>query len=193
MGFYALKDNFDEGFTTAYWNNKNITNYTCEVCEGNNSENNGPLVISFDGKGDMADYYRIVKWHTVSPKLMQVLVDNKITGIRFKDILIDDEKGNLLTTDLKQLDVYGRSGLLTDLNGDEIPNCPVCHRVTPENLEGQKGLSINLDKWDKWDGSDMFYYDNWEGNIIVTEKVKEIIERNNITNIYFVNIHSYDL
>lgn len=100
MGFYALKDNFDEGFTTAYWNNKNITNYTCEVCEGINSENNGPLVISFDGKGDMADYYRIVKWHTISPKLMQVLVDNKITGIRFKDILIDDEKGNLLTTDL---------------------------------------------------------------------------------------------
>lgn len=190
MEFYLLKEYYGEGFTTAYWNNKKITNYICEVCEGMNSQNNGPLVISFEGKGDMADYDRIVKWHTVSPKFMQVLVDNKITGIGFKDILIDDGKENLLTTVLKQLDVYGRCGLLTDLNGEEISNCPVCHRVTPDNLEGKKGLSVNLDKWD---GSDVFYYDNWEGNMIVSEKVKEVIEKNNITNIHFGNIHSYDL
>ncbi|WP_397539085.1 hypothetical protein [Rummeliibacillus pycnus] len=188
MEFYVLKDTDEKGFRIAYWNQKKTIKYICEICGGINSQNEGPLVISFEGKGKLADYYRIVKWHTVSPKFIKVLVENKITGIQFKDVLIDDEKGNLLTTDLKQLDIYGRCGLLTDLNGEEICNCRQCHRVVPGNLSGRKGLSVNLDKWD---GSDMFYFDNWEGNIIVTEKVKELIERNNYPNIYFVNIRSY--
>lgn len=188
MEFYLLKDIDEPGFKLAYWNYNKITNHTCEICEGINSQNVGPLVISFEGKGKIADYYRIVKWHTISPELKQILIDHKITGIQFKDILIDDEKGNLLTTDLNELHISGRCGLLTDINGEIIPHCPKCNRVTPDNVSGIEGLSLNLNNWD---GSDMFYFSNWEGNIIVTEKVKKLIEKSKYPYIYFENINSH--
>ncbi|WP_139070118.1 hypothetical protein [Bacillus sp. FJAT-27225] len=146
-------------------------------------------MISFEGNPEEGtDYYRVYKWSIISPDFQSAILSSNITGFHLKEILIDDEKGNLLNTDLKQMEVSGRGGLLTNLKGNEIPNCPLCHRVSSRILDKEDGLSINLDSWD---GTDIFFFNNWKGTVIVSERVKALLQNHNLTNIDFINIREY--
>lgn len=186
MEFYVIRDFSKTKIKSIYMTNKNKRINTCEVCAAITSEFDGSLEISYDGRGERGDYNRLPFWSVVSPEFISALEGYNITGVNYKDILLKDKKGQLVTTDLKEMEVCGRGGLLHDINGNEIQNCPVCNIVTPEILSEHDGLTV-----DNWDGSDIFYFDNWIGNPIVTERVKNSLENSNLKNIKLINVRSY--
>lgn len=56
-----------------------------------------------------------------------------------------------------------------------------------KHLHEVDGLFVDL----SWDSSDLFYFENWQGVIIVNEKVKEIIEKNKLKNIEFKKLSEF--
>lgn len=187
MEFFVLIEK-DSHFKEAYWGDSLLhTIKRCPKCEGVSRKLDSPLTISFTAGKD-GDYYRAVQYNIVSPTFQKLLLENNLSGFQLDDIKIEDSKGNINNTLIKQMDIIGRGGILRDIHGQEILNCSICHRVIPSILERMEGLGINQDHWD---GSDIFYFDNWVGTPIVTEKVKRILQVNNITNIKLINIKDY--
>lgn len=46
---------------------------------------------------------------------------------------------------------------------------------------------------ESWDGSDVFYFKNWDGVLIVTRRVKELLEENRMKNMDFIDVEDYVL
>ena len=44
---------------------------------------------------------------------------------------------------------------------------------------------------EEWDGSDIFYFKDWKGLIVVTEKVKYLLEKNKMKNVAFANLEEF--
>ena len=107
-----------------------------------------------------------------------------------------DHRGNPIAgkdfSKYKDLLITGRTGLLKDINGNVLKmDCEVCGRLQiggEGSLDEAEGLMVDENEWD---GSDMFYFKNWEGNLIVTERVKTIIEKGKFRNIEFYNLKDY--
>ena len=187
MEFFVLKKK-NSHFKKAVWGNSLTHSIkTCPRCESVFTDLHGPLTISLTSGKD-GDYYRAVQYNIISTSFQKILLENNLSGFQLNDIKIEDSKGNISETNLKQLDIIGRGGLLKDIHGQEILNCSACHVVDPDILDRLDGLGINQENWD---GSDIFYFDNWVGTPIVTEKVKRILEKSNLTNIKIINIKDY--
>lgn len=151
------------------------------------------LKVYFKGE-KVADYYTVSNYSIVSGEFQRLLIDAGITGFILKDIIVEgwhDLKGNNLDIafdKLKEIKVTGRCGFLRHRDGRIVEKCIKCGAKNYKKQDEVNGLSVNLDEWDK---SDMFQFRNWEGMIIVTEKVKQIIEKNNFKNINFLNIKDF--
>ncbi len=70
------------------------------------------------------------------------------------------------------------------LNGEEFEACSTCGNII-EDISGIVGVSFDISKWD---GSDIFLIDNFEGIPVVTQKVKDLLEKNKIKNVSFTNM-----
>ncbi|QAS59364.1 hypothetical protein [Clostridium septicum] len=120
----------------------------------------------------IADYYTVSNHNIISGKFQDVLKNESIKGYKLKEIKVDAwvdgsyKKIDNDYTDLMEIDIIGRCGYLRNLNGVIIEKCEKCHT---EHQDEIIGLSVDINSWDK---SDIFYFDNWIGNIIVTERVK---------------------
>lgn len=151
------------------------------------------LKVYFKGK-KVADYYSVSNYNIISGELQKLLIEAEITGFILKNIVVEgwyDSKGNNLDmpfSDIKELEIIGRCGFLRHKDGSIVEKCNECGATDYKKQDEVNGLSLNLDEWDK---SDMFYFRNWEGVIIVTEKVKEIVEKNDLKNINFLNIKDF--
>ncbi|GKX66995.1 double-CXXCG motif protein [Inconstantimicrobium mannanitabidum] len=126
--------------------------------------------------------------------MQKLLIEAEVTGFVLKNIVVEgwyDSKGNNLDIsfgDLKEMDITGRCGFLRHKDGRIVEKCNECGAKDYEKQDEVDGLSVNLAEWDK---SDMFYFRNWKGAIIVTERVKEIVEKSNLKNINFLNIKDF--
>ncbi|WP_217270018.1 hypothetical protein [Neobacillus endophyticus] len=162
----------------------------CDLCDSNLRIKKANLHVIFKGK-KMADFYRIPQYNIISQKFQEILIKNSITGFSFDDIHIEDEDSTLLPKNhinsLKELVVLGEGGFLHHLDGTIVRKCENCGRIL-ENQELIKGFSVNFRQWD---GSDIFYFKNWFGMPIVTAKVKEIIEEENLKNINFTDLNQF--
>ena len=98
-----------------------------------------------------------------------------------------DRKGNILNVSEVSycfLDITSKCGDIMNIDGSTIPKCPKCNTplFKPNDLYG---VSFDMDKWD---GSDIFVFDNLPNLPIVTEKLKNILVKNKLTNIKFEDI-----
>ena len=59
MEFYVLREHSKKRLRSVYRANENRISITCEICGGIKSQHDGPLVISYDGRGERGDYYRL--------------------------------------------------------------------------------------------------------------------------------------
>lgn len=153
-----------------------------------------PIKVYFEGK-KQGDYYDVTLSSIISKKMQEVLIDEEITGFTLENINIEgwyDSKGRNLPIkydDLKELKVIGRCGYLRHKNGDLLKKCSRCGYFDYDEAEDNvDGLSVDLDEWDSLD---MFEFKNWPGVIIVTERVKEAIEKNKLKNIKFTDISKF--
>lgn len=148
--------------------------------------------MHFEGK-KVGDYYFAPICNIVSEKMLQLLKDNEITGFREKEIECTgwyDRHGNKLDMDFEyvELEVTGRGGDLLDIDGEKVKKCPECNNLDWDSLEEVEGLSIG----EEWDGSDIFYFDDWKGAVIVTQRVKELLESEGMKNIDFTKLSEYE-
>ncbi len=67
---------------------------------------------------------------------------------------------------------------------EEFEACSTCGNII-ENESGIVGVSFDISKWD---GSDIFLVDNFTGIPVVTQKVKDLLEKNKIKNVTFTSI-----
>ncbi|MGA3598860.1 hypothetical protein ACPCXA_01995 [Lysinibacillus agricola] len=51
-----------------------------------------------------------------------------------------------------------------------------------------EGLSVDEKEWD---GSDIFYFNNWYGNLIITEAVYNVLNESNTQNVRFINLREF--
>ncbi len=162
----------------------------CDKCGSIRSVLLDKLRVYMKGK-KIADYYTVSNHNIISGKFQDVLKNESIKGYKLKEIKVDAwvdgsyKKIDNDYTDLMEIDIIGRCGYLRNLNGVIIEKCEKCHT---EHQDEIIGLSVDINSWDK---SDIFYFDNWIGNIIVTERVKKLVEKENLKNITFINVKDF--
>lgn len=150
------------------------------------------IKVHFSGKKE-GDYYFVPICNIVSERLLETLREAEITGFSEKEIECSgwyDKKGNKLPINIskyKELVVNGRTGNLLSKDGKEVLRCPKCNALRGTALDKVNGLSVG----NEWDGSDIFYFKNWEGPIIVTKKVKVLLEKKKMKNIIFKDLEDF--
>lgn len=192
MNFYILHDrygNFAEAIRDVNVMNTNV----CDDCQGVHSKKTSNLRIYFKGKKE-ADFYIAPPFHIVTQRFQDVLSQHHFSGFSFEDVELTgwyDSMNKPIEKDvsgIKEWVISGRAGKLRHLDGAFVTFCPTCQRALPEGKKEVNGLSVHLEEWD---GSDIFYFKNWFGMVIVTEKVKKVLEKNKIKNIQFQHIKDF--
>lgn len=116
----------------------------------------------------------------VSEKVINLLVDNNVTGWKSTEVRIyghDELKYHVLM-------ITGRCGYF-DLGRSEI----VYNQMPGGKFPYVKGLYFDMDSWD---GSDLFLSPN-KGFSVATKRVKQLFVKNKVTNISFTKISDYEL
>lgn len=181
------------GYARAIGDERQIIVEECPVCgSAIRKRKNEKLKLHFEGKR-MGDYYYTHTCNLISKRMLQLLKDNGITGFVEKEIECTrwyDRHGNKLDMDFEyvELEVTGRGGDLLDIDGEKVKKCPECNNLDWDSLEEVEGLSIG----EEWDGSDIFYFDDWKGAVIVTQRVKELLESEGMKNIDFTKLSEYE-
>lgn len=192
--FYILKEDYEGGYAEAIYKNNKSQIEVCKLCGGRSIKRISKLTVSFQGKKE-ADIYQVPQYTIINTKVYNILKEMNITGFTVEDIDIlscCDKKGNPVQLDvsgLKEMIVNGRCGYLRNKDGTLVEKCEQCGRFNPASKYNVHGLSINLDEWD---GSDIFFFKNWFGVVIVTEKVKNAFEQARLKNIKFQNIKEFE-
>ena len=99
---------------------------------------------------------------------MKILYENNITGFSTKEINCTG---------------------WCDKRGKEVDRCFKCGAFKGNPYNRINGLSVG----DEWDSSDLFYFKNWEGPLIVTRRTKELIENNNLKKVKCTAVENYIL
>ena len=167
----------------------------CPLCGGIYMARIKPIIQTrFVGKKE-ADYFYDPSFiaHLVSPELLQVLKESDITGFYDQETdfveWTDRTTGKKLDIDgskYREIVITGRGGYLTDLEGNRIPHCEKCGKIESFGIYAYNGFST-----DYWDGSDMFFLENWPGVLIVTSKVKKILSKFKFKNVSFELLNEY--
>lgn len=192
--FYMLDEDYDGGFAEAIYKNNKSEVEACKLCGGRKVKRISNLTVYFQGKKE-ADIYQVPQYTIINTNVYYRLKEMNITGFSVGDIDIlgcFDKKGNPIQLDvsgLKEMIVNGRCGYLRNKDGTLVEKCEQCNRFNPVSKHNVHGLSINTDEWD---GSDIFFFNNWFGVIIVTERVKNVLEQARFKNIRFQNIKEFE-
>ena len=195
--FYLLDDRrtvYAEAFSDM---KKEHCTDVCDVCKGvlaRRFSDNDISNVYFIGKKEGDYYYDLfLRVHIVSPRFLEILNNEKVTGFRVQDIEFsgwyDRTTKKPLNIDgsvYKEIVITGKGGYLLDLYGNDIPRCPKCGKIERFGIYAYHGFTT-----DYWDGSDMFFLKNWPGVLIVTEKVKKVVEKNKLKNIKFTKLSEF--
>lgn len=187
--FYFLLEEHDKKYAEIQNRNKNFERTFCEKCGRiNNIIFNKGLELEVVGR-KKANYYKFLAndfRFYVDEKLEKVLLENNISGFTLKEI----NKYNDGANGLKEMVIEGRAGFLKNKNGVEFEKCELCNRIMNiyATLSKETGTMICEEDWN---GEDIFLIENYTSFPVVTQKVKELFEKNKIKNAKFVPIEEY--
>lgn len=121
----------------------------------------------------------------VSDRFVEILKAEKISGWKTFPVKVYDKNGSLVNG-YEGFSVNGRSG---PVNFSEARIIEKQLAINAAPLKFYRGFHIEMDEWDK---SDIFLAkDNF--TIVVLEKVKDLIEKNKLTNIRFTNLEDIEI
>lgn len=190
--FYVINEKYT-GYAEAIRDENQMIVKKCSICGSIfSNRKNDKFRVHFQGKRE-GDYYYAPICNIVSQKFLSLLKSENITGFIEKDIECSgwyDTLGNILQIDFskyKELEVTGKAGYLKNINGKQVIKCIKCNSVDWKHLHEVNGLLVDL----SWDRSDLFYFENWQGVIITTKKVKELVEKNKLKNIEFEKLSEF--
>lgn len=174
--FAQLKSTIEDYFNTP----------KCKKC-GNYSTYLSNLKVKFRDK-ETTDFYDVWGYTVISSGIQE-----KIKGFKNFNLLpieIEVDKKERLDEELYKLariETTGKGGYLQNIHGEKFAHCEECG-LPIEVFSSPEGLSVDENEWD---GSDIFYFNNWYGNIIITEKVYQVLNETNTKNITFTNLKDY--
>ena len=192
--FFVVQQTYTD-FAQALREDNQMITRKCPVCGAIFSDRKyDRFRVHFSGKKE-GDFYFAPICIIVSDKFLNVLYENNITGFSTKEIYCTgwyDKRGKEVAVDTskyRELVVNGRTGYLLDTSGKEVNRCSACGAFKGNPYNKIHGLSVG----DEWDGSDLFYFKNWEGPLIVTRRTKELLENNNLKNVKYTAVEDYIL
>ncbi len=181
--FIGTKD----GFAKAIQEESPYERKICEECGGVWITQLENICVSFRGSRK-GNYYEIPEHFMIDQKLKDLFEKNQITGYELKDINIIGSYG-FRDDGIQEMVITGRAGHLQKLTGEEFEACSTCGNII-EDISDLVCVSFDISKCD---GSDIFLIDNFEGIPVVTQKVKDLLEKNKIKNVSFTNIKEEEL
>ncbi len=164
---------------------------TLKCCGETEIEFKSPLNYVLEGKkpGDTAF---MTGYFAVSRRVKDIFENNNIAGCEFipmkctkwrdRDGKSKDKSG----VEYYYLKVKSTCGPALDIHGNECPHCPVCGNLEYIGMDFE-GFAFDESKWD---GSDIFVFENKDNQPIITEKLKKILAKEKLTNTEFVKIPS---
>ncbi|MDR0404274.1 MAG: hypothetical protein LBH37_00460 [Oscillospiraceae bacterium] len=198
QNFYRLRDDHYKLYALPQPSPNNIEEVTeCKSCKAIRVKcKNDIKSISFIGKR-VADYHSggLNHWNIISEKFQNLLLNSDITGYELKEIEFygwydkREKRVDIDGSEYKQLITTGKCGDLRFKSGRFIKKCKLCNGIDHDDAQTEIGLGFDLKDWS---GHDMCLYNNWSGNIIVTQKVKDLIEKNKIRNVDFELLSEFD-
>lgn len=179
--FYFLHTK--DGYAKAIYEETAYERRKCKKCSGIHIIHLENVNVSFRGSRK-GNYYTIPGGHfMIDSKLKALFQENQVTGYELKDITFVGSHG-FCEDGIQEMVITGRAGHLQKVSGEEFGSCELCGRIT-ENFSGMTGAGFDMSKWDK---TDIFLCDNFIGIPIITQRVKDLLEKNKIKNVSFTNI-----
>ncbi|WP_160679951.1 hypothetical protein [Clostridium sp. C8-1-8] len=192
MEFYIMTELFSN-YATAIVQESPKKVVECEKCKSIDVILLDKLRVCMKGK-KVADYYWVPSTNIISGRLQELLKYENVKGYELKELIVEDwvdsnyRSIEIDYSDLREIVITSKCGYLRQIDGRIVDKCEKCGNKIYEKRKEVEGLSVDLEKWD---GSDMFCYDNWKGVIIVTERLKKLIEKGKYKNIQFINIKDF--
>lgn len=187
MNFFIIKHAIGEQtktLTDKITNKKNV----CSSCGGIHLTREGNLRVKIKASKP-TNYYKVPQYNVIDSEFIKIITENQFTGFMLKPVEINETQlPQQHISNLKELVIFGVGGYLHDNQGNELEKCKECNKVPTEIKNLVDGLSVNTEQWD---GSDIFYYNNWFGMPVVTERVKDKLIEGNIRNIEFIHVNDY--
>ena len=124
----------------------------------------------------------IPTWYSerlINEKVVSLLKDKRVSGYRLEDVIIvkDRRKGDSLNRKLYELIPVGDGGSIHPSSGYRLLDvCPYCGKKKIQPCIN--GLMVDESAWD---GSDIFTLREYPKLILITQKVKDLFEKNKIT------------
>ena len=190
MSFYLFDCKASERW--AYIGSVSAPDRTLECCGDIESDFTSPFDYVLEGK-DLGDTAFMTGYFAVSRRIKDIFEKNEIANCEFIPMNCTEwHDTNGKPKDKTEAEYYyllvkSTCGLALDIRGEVCPHCPVC-----KNLEyiapDFEGFAFDEAKWD---GSDIFVFENKDNVPIITEKLKKILAKEKLTNVEFVKIPSF--
>ena len=159
-------------------NYKQVKNEVCPSVEEHQwgvRDNNINLKLIFK-KGKVTDIMAAYSYILISEKVAKLFEENDVTGYALKPVIFTNKE---LPCKYYELYIIGKGGQAHSDSKIEIKQkCNTCNFIRYTKI--QEGIGIIVDK-NNWDGSDIFTINGYELFVLITEKVKNLIQNNNIT------------
>lgn len=176
----------------AYIYSVSVTRNEQECCGAIKREFKSPLNYILVGK-KLGDTAFMTGYFAVSKRVKEIFKKNNISNCEFIPIDCTEwREKNGKSKDKTDVEYYymqvkSTCGLALDINGEECPHCPVCNNLEYIGMDFE-GFSFDESKWD---GSDIFIFNNKDNIPIITEKLKKILVKEKLTNVEFVKVPSF--
>ena len=182
--FYFLEEDYRKNYAKLYNKTKNYERKICEKCGGVKILFNEELEIEIEGckKGN---YYSAREHFFIDSKFYNILSENSILGFEVKEI----ETFNNSNEDIKEMIITGEGAFLRNKSGKIFEKCDRCNKVI-ENYDRIVGTTICEEDYKDYD---VFLIKNYRGIPVVTQKFKDVCEKNKIKNVYFTSVEEFEL
>lgn len=182
--FYFMEEEYEKNYASAYNQTKDYERKICEKCGGVKIIFNKELEIEIEGR-KKGNYYSTVGHFFIDSKLEKVLLNNDISGFVTKEI----DKLNKNAEDIKEMIITGEGGFFRKKDGELFEKCDICDKVS-ENYDRMIGTIISESDWS---GDDIFLIKNYQGIPVVSQKFKDVCEKNKIKNVQFIPVEEFEL
>ncbi|MEX3748342.1 hypothetical protein [Lysinibacillus xylanilyticus] len=189
MNFYLLKEKSGTNvlFKTT---GEDYNRRKCGKCGGVQSIIKNPLKVQLrDDK--TSDFYKMIGNNIIGSGIQDILIRHNFKGFKLSPIEIEVKNEERLLDkellNLTRIEAIGKGGFLQDHLGNKVPHCDNCGTFL-NILRISEGLSVDEKEWD---GSDIFYFNNWYGNLIISEAVYNVLNESNTQNVRFINLREF--
>ncbi len=189
--FYVLRLDIDEFKTKLIMGKTKVSIFECNYCQNGNVVINEVGIPKYELQGNQEQSVYQNKGHLIgTSKFTKILKAYDIVGYQEKEVnIVSYDLKKVHIDDLTEIEIKGRVDLIHDSRGERIKSCLICDGLSEkEKKRTRDGIVI---RHEDWDGSDIFKFNGME-YIFVTDKFKEMIEREEIKGIILKSVIEYN-